>query len=149
MEWATFFPINCPPQNTKPASGVFYRVITDKKVRPLKEKDFHSQRKSQPNREWPQHVDPCELCGVSITQTLDDSIKTALMLLGRVPALRNRISFIAKGDLQPNMGVIKHTPNVPDGILSHHDWWVPEGVDPLSVFFYCGEKVENPKRTDE
>jgi hypothetical protein len=141
MNWPAFFPNDCPPGDAKPASGLFYRVVPEKKQRDLKAEDFYSHRKKQPDRVWPPDRCPCSLCGVSVMETLEDSLRLAQLLL-IIPAFRNKTCFIAKGTLAGHHGLIKHTPDIEKGLLSHHDWWVPDACDPSPVFEYCKEQVK-------
>lgn len=38
---------------------------------------------------------------------------------------------LARLELRGGHGIIQHTPSQEDG-NSHHDWWIPVGVDPCS-----------------
>lgn len=142
MNWPTFFPENCPPNDAKPSIGIFYRVIIDRKGRTIKLKHFISQRQSQPNRTWPPDICECNLCGVSILKELEDSVKLAKILLDTIPAFRQSVGLIASGELNPSMGKLKHTPDVVNNLESHHDWWLPDGCDPSTLFNYCDQVVE-------
>jgi hypothetical protein len=142
MTWASFFPKDCPPADARAASGLFFRVVPDSKKRPLKPKDFYSHKRKQPNRNWPPDKCVCSLCGVSVTQTIEDAIKFARYLL-IIPAYSNKICFIANGHLEEHMGLIRHTPDLVNNLQSHHDWWIPDECDPCPNFKYCEEQVEN------
>ena len=142
MTWPEYFPQDCPPQDVVSPSGVFYRVVADKIGRTLKKEHFESPRQSQRKRVWPPNVCECQLCGVSLLKTMEDSIKKAnqLLALGRY---RDCVGRLAIGEIEDSAGVMKHTPDIPSNLLSHHDWWVPEEIDPLQFFSYSNTVIEN------
>ena len=69
---------------------------------------------------------PCLRRSVSIYLDIEDAKK----ILYQYPNLPYK--YIAKINLSGYHGIIHHTPK--NNNDSHHDWWIPEGVDPTQ---YC------------
>lgn len=134
MKWPNFFPENCPPGDSRPSSGVFYRVILDYESSAINAKHFRSHRQSQPRRIWPPDIRECDLCSISVLQTLEESIKLTNLLLDSVPANSRKIGRVARGSLDPTMGKIKLTPDERNNLQSHHNWWLSEEIDPAPSF---------------
>ncbi len=120
MVWPDFFPTGCPHSYCEPASGRVYRLVESQ---PPAAKDFLSHRERFPSRQF--NVSECQVCGLSVYRSLED----AEALRRRIPAMKNR--RIARGFLEPELGVVHHTPSNGD---SHHTWWMPVGVTPWETF---------------
>lgn len=119
MKWPDYFPDNCPPKDAKPATGIVYRLLRQKKV---KKSDFKPRILSNLPRFDGKE---CEESGLSVYKNLDDMYR----LQKFIPGMRKRVP--AKGELIPEMGQIKPTPREGN---SHHTWWVPLGVAPWDSF---------------
>jgi hypothetical protein len=141
MRYPIIFPTNCPPDDAKDAEGIVYRVVRKSPPKKLSHKDYISYRESQPNRIWDDGGCECCRCAVSVITEYEEIPILLDLLFGFIPG--KRTSSVTRGCLNPNLGVMRHSPR--DGMDSHHDWWVPEGVDPSSVFEYIelpvGEKT--------
>ena len=129
MDWPDHFPPDCPPKGTKPASGTVYRLVQND---PVKAYDLMSQyERARENKRVgktqtmfkpkPGPLDPLEV-GVSVCRELKDAEVTKEI----IPGMDKR--SIAKGTLDPTLGVIKSTPAKRRD--SHHTWWVPDGARP-------------------
>ena len=122
MNWPNFYPANCPPADSKPASGTFYRLV---RHTPPKEEDFRT-----PWEEFHgtgRFSEPTIInCGLSVHADAEDSQR----LKKRIGKFRKR--KIAKGELDSTLGVIKHTPSQQE--KSHHAWWVPVEAKPWTAF---------------
>ena len=119
LQWPDFYPENCPPAEAKPASGTVYRLV---KHNPPRLEDFLSTWEEFPGR-FPEPT--IKISGTSVHRDLQDSER----LKNRIGHLRNR--KIAKGKLNPTLGMIQHTPSREK---SHHTWWIPIGTEPWFVF---------------
>ena len=125
MEWPDFYPVNCPPAEAESASGTVYRLV---QYNPAQAEDFKT-----PWEEFPRRFKEPTItnCGLSVHTNPQDSEK----LRNTIPQLRNR--QIAKGELNPELGLIQHTPS--SEYESHHSWWVPIGAEPWVVFNIISE----------
>lgn len=123
MQWPDYFPENCPPEHAEPASGEVYRMI--EKSAPT-EQDFKSFRELNPRRRLSRKM-RCRACGLSVYTEPQD----ILILRRQVP--RFRTYSLSKGELEPRLGKLLHTPSRKTG-ESHHTWWVPVGAEPEKVF---------------
>ena len=123
MKWPHFYPKNCPPPEAEPASGKVYRLVRNN---PPQAEDFRTLFEENPKR-FKNRAD-VRNCGLSVHTELQDSeqLKKAMRM---VPRFKN--NQIAEGELNPTLGLIKHTPSEYE---SHHSWWVPIGAEPWLVF---------------
>lgn len=142
MQWPQFFPNNCPPNEAQPAVGEFYRIVLDRLGRSLKRRHFSSHKESQSGRTWPPGISECDLCAISLTQSVDDAKELAQILVNRIPAHSQKAGRLAVGRLRPDDGMIQHAPDFANGIKSHHNWWCFSEVDPLARFEYCDVVVD-------
>lgn len=124
--WPTDFPPGCPPDDVDPAEGVFYRFVRHEPPTP----DDFKRPIDTPRYRGEEYKDRCELYALSVYSLIEDA-KRAQDL---IPAMSKRL--IARGDLSPAHGVVSNTPDKhPTEVLwSHHDWWVPLGVEPSPAF---------------
>ena len=124
MEWPHFYPENCPPMNTKPASGKVYRLVRND---PVQAEDFRAFFEENPRwfRNKPTTT-VCKGCGLSVYTDLQD-----------IKQLKDRYKRkfgkykIAEGELDAKFGMIQNTPSKEE---SHHTWWVPVKAEPWTVF---------------
>lgn len=139
MQWPSHFPEQCPPRAACPAYGAVFRVTKSRQGSPLTRKDFESYREAQPNRVWPADYSECSLCALSVMRTVEDARKLRERLAGTIPAHSRRVMRIVRGELCSDFGLFQHTPDEATGCASHHDWWVPDGLDPSAAFEFCDE----------
>ena len=119
LQWPNFYPENCPPEEAQPASGIVYRLVRHD---PPQVDDFLSSWEEFPGRFPKPNI---RICGASIYTNPKDIER----LKNRIRHLKNRKT--AKGELNPTLGVIQHTPSIEK---SHHTWWIPIGAEPWLVF---------------
>ncbi len=133
LQWPDYYPENCPPEAAKSASGTVYRLVQSD---PPQSEDFIPLYIDKPeNFERKPISEVCQGCGVSVCKDKQD-IERLQSSSGKM-----RKRHIAEGELNPTLGVIKHTPS--RKYKSHHTWWVPIGIKPWVVFH-----VVNDSRTD-
>lgn len=123
LQWPDFYPENCPPVEAEPASGTVYRLV---KHNPPRAEDFLSTWEEFPGRFPEPNI---KISGVSVYTDPKDIPRLFERLKNRIGHLRNRKT--AKGELNPTLGVIQHTPSFEK---SHHTWWIPIGTEPWLVF---------------
>jgi hypothetical protein len=121
ITYPSHYPENCPKEPHTDLTGYYHRMVF--KPDTLRKRDFRSQYERH-KRDNPNSYDTCEGRAVSLFKDIED----AENVLHQHPGMNYR--YIAKIYLPGNHGVIHHTPNG-DGD-SHHDWWIPNGVDPTS-----------------
>ena len=120
LTWPDFYPENCPPAEAEPASGTVYRLV---KHDPARAEDFKSVFEENPRGAIKKKT--VKIYGLSVHRDLSDSER----LKKRSKKFKNR--QIAKGSLNPTLGMIQHTPSIEE---SHHTWWVPVEAKPWTVF---------------
>lgn len=125
MEGSKQLPHDCPPPNAKPANGDFYRLIKSQHDFPCAE-DFRSWREHNEGKEPPHGITECQVCGLSVLQSLDDVRR----LQKKVPGFRKDV--VARGNLIPDLGLVKHTPTAKEN--SHHTWWLCREAKPWEFF---------------
>ena len=124
--WPRFFPADCPPSTTPPASGSAYRLV---RANPPGEADFRSHVERGVK---PPDGEECLACALSVYLDLDD----ILALRRSVKGFRKR--NVAQGQL--NVGALAHSPSGPTS--SHHSWWLPEGASVHEGFkVVCGPEA--------
>lgn len=110
------FPNNCPPQPHTGIAGIFYKVVKNM------DKSDPTHFKSQYDLGEMAHLEPSEGCGrrsVSILASRDEAVRLSQQY-------QQKGKFIAQVNLSNGHGVIHHSPT--KNLLSHHDWWIPDGV---------------------
>ena len=122
--WPDFYPEDCPPAEAEPASGTVYRLV---KHDPARAEDFKSFFEENPKGAKKKKT--VKIYGLSVHRDLSDSER----LKKRSKKFKNR--HIAKGSLNPTLGMIQHTPSIEE---SHHSWWIPFGTEPWLVFNVIG-----------
>lgn len=134
MQWPDFYPENCPPTEAEPASGTVYRLVRRDPAQP---KDFTALFIERPGlfQNKPTAV-VCQSCGVSVCKDRQDIVK-----LQRSSA-KMRKRQIAKGELNPTLGVIQHTPS--RQYKSHHTWWILVGTEPWLIFNVINKRNSRP-----
>jgi hypothetical protein len=121
--WPPDYPKNCPTNPQKEMPGVYYRMIL--RSNEIRLKDFNS-------RYIKNGIDnTCSNRSISIFSDIED----AKNVLYQSPRFYYR--YIVKLELVGNHGIIHYTPYNNN---SHHDWWIPENVNPLE---YCHE-IQGP-----
>ena len=120
MPWPQHFPENCPPSESQPADGVFYRYVNKNTITA---RDFVSHLERNLAQSYD---DICIAAGLSVYKDIND----AKRLAQRVPAFRKK--KLAKGNLTPEMGNSLPTPS--QTAKSHHTWWLSIGSEPWTVF---------------
>lgn len=109
MNWYEQLPPLCPPADTIPCEGTYYRIA---KGNPATDGDFFSQRKMQPDKLFTGlGVDECVACSISLFAEEDDAVKRL-----RLPKFRH--ANVAEVTLTPKDGVMKKTFSA-----SHYSWW--------------------------
>jgi hypothetical protein len=94
--------------------------------RPPRKRDFRSYFERGLGKDLPES-EGCSLRGVSIHKDAADLHR----ILKLYPRKAERC--IVKLKLSGGHGIVKHTPSE-EGGPSHHDWWIPDGVEPQSYF---------------
>ena len=110
-----------PPTEAEPAPGTVYRLVQHN---PVQAEDFKTPFEENPKRF--DNKPTIQNCGVSIHTDPQDSEK----LRNRIRKFRRR--QIAESELNPTLGMIRHTPSLEE--KSHHAWWIPIGAEPWVVF---------------
>lgn len=116
------YPADCPPV-TSELEGTYYRIahrpgrVTRKDFRSYKDRNMHEDM---------EETDPCHRRSVSIHADISD----CKWLMELYPQIGRAI---AKIQLPGGHGIVEYTPSKENG-QSHHDWWIPEGIDPCSFF---------------
>lgn len=123
MDWPTFYPEDCPPEDAVLANGTVYRLVGNNIIN---EYDFWSQRELRPDATF-RDVTECQACGVSVFTDLAE-----IEAVNRNPYMRRKKKKIAVGHLDASMGEMKHTPSRQN--RSHHTWWIPANIDPTANF---------------
>lgn len=118
------FPSGCPPVDSE-LSGEYIHLVPHSD-RPPRKRDFYSPYQQGRGTNLPPS-DACSLRGVSIYTEQADLHR----LLKLWPKMQERC--IIKIKLPGGHGIVQHTPSAAAG-PSHHDWWIPIGVDPCSYF---------------
>ncbi|MGA9379022.1 MAG: hypothetical protein WBV73_09660 [Phormidium sp.] len=121
--WPEHFPSDCPPENAKNAFGEVYRLINHDSPSP---DDFRSWREENRNKQCPEGMTECQVCGISVFTDKADADR----VIKRIPRFRR--AKPALGQLTAELGVILHTPSRLS--QSHHTWWIPVGAEPWTVF---------------
>lgn len=126
-EWPDGLPDSCPPPDADPAGMTVYRFV---KSDPPASADF-ARPIDNPNRKRPPGEDTCDLCALSVFASEAD-ISTARAY---IPGFKKRL--VAVADIKDEHGVTKRDPidqiDWPK-MESHHNWWVPTGVDVKLLF---------------
>ena len=127
--WPTDFPQDCPPYESGPADGSYYRIV---KSDPPKPGDFVSVYYLSRGRAEKEVSDGkislCEIMGLS-TFTDEDHARACAR---QFPQLGSKI---AKLSLGKEAGKVLPTPR--DIWTSHHTWWQATGIRPDQGNFYC------------
>ena len=127
MKWPEFYPDNCPPAEAEPASGTFYRLV---RHNPPRAEDFKSAFEENPKLFT--HIPMVKRCGLSVQKDLQDSERLERLERIKKRARKFKNRQIAEGNLNPTLGMIKHTPS--HDYKSHHTWWIPVEAKPWTVF---------------
>jgi hypothetical protein len=124
FEYPGDYPLDCPPEPCEPLPGIYYRLIEGPGG--CTRDDFLS---SKDKGIFP--ADPeCYRRSVSIYKTLSDA-RRAKKVFPKLPR------HVAELNLPGVHGAVRSTPQ--PGFESHHDWWIPKDVQPVT---YCVRVVE-------
>ena len=119
MNWFEELPPLCPPADAVPCKGRYYRIAHGN---PVKESDFFSQRKLQPEKVFKGlGVDECIARAISLFADLNDAYRRM-----KLPKFRN--AKVAEVILEPKDGVMKQTFS-----HSHYSWWRSQGFEVSQV----------------
>ena len=118
--WPKDYPKNCP-DDLKENPGKYYRCIKNNRAII---NDFYSPYQLGKPRIHSSNI--CENRSISIFSNIDDAIN----VIHQYPNFSKK--FVVELNLRGNHGVIHRSPNNDN---SHHDWWIPDNVNPL---MYCG-----------
>lgn len=125
--WPDDLPADCPPAEAEEVERVVYRFV---KAEPLTVDDF-ARPIDKPRKTPPAADEMCEMCALSVfADTADLPVARQF-----IPGFKKK--RVAEGTVTADDGVMQCTPTTVAGspmMSSHHDWWVPEGVDPLPKF---------------
>jgi hypothetical protein len=130
VDWAEYFPNDCPPTDAKTGSFVVYRFLEGDRITAS---DFLTVREKAIDRKFPDLEKECRACSLSVFIDFDEVSN----LQRRVPRWRKAIAI---GRLNETSGKLKHTPS-PQTNNSHHSWWIRKEVTALDLFF---EVIEPP-----
>lgn len=109
MNWYEQLPPLCPPTDTVPCEGTYYRIA---KGNPANDSDFFSQRRLQPDKTFTGlGVDECIARAISLFSDVNDAARRL-----KLPKFRH--ANIAEVTLTPKDGVMKKTFSA-----SHYSWW--------------------------
>jgi hypothetical protein len=123
MDWAEYFPENCPPDDALTGQFTVYRFLDGDFILPT---DFLTVREKAPNRQFPETEKECRACSLSVFTDREE----VLRLQRRIPRWRKALAI---GYLNEFCGKLKHTPS-PQTNNSHHSWWVPQAVSAIDLF---------------
>lgn len=132
MNWPAYFPPDCPGSESVPADGRVWRLVRSKPPNP---DDFRPHKIMRPAKDWGERE--CEACGLSIHRDASDSTK----LRQRVPAFRRHL--LASANLTAANGLTLPTPS--DLFPSHETWWVPQSIEPWTLFTVSDEVSEGAR----
>ena len=119
--WPHGFPEGCPPTQSVPADGDFFRIANEY---PPDLADFISLYDRDTERAMRNvskgQTTLCETMGLSVYRDLKDAVACAKTF----PKIGDKVYVV---HLTPSYGRILHTARHGN---SHHTWWVPQGVEP-------------------
>jgi len=121
LTWPDFYPADCPPEDSQPTVGIFYRFTRTKEAT---SEDFKSFRELDFNKKY--DLPEWQVCGLSVF--MDQS--TAIQVGARVPALRKK--YPACRALTEENGVYRPTPSETNP--EHLTWWYPTEFEPWVTF---------------
>lgn len=116
--YPSHYPPNCPPPPHDGIQGTFYKVV--KNMNKSDPNHFKSQYELH-EMEHLEDTEACERRSVSILSSYDEAVRLSQQY-------QKKGKCIARIDLTNGHGVIHHTPN--KMLATHHDWWIPIGIDP-------------------
>jgi len=117
VSWPVYFPAECPPQDAAPSADAVFRLVQKDQPQPDDFLPWCIENERMDKKK------PCMSCGISVFDELADLRR----MQRRVPS--QRMKFVARGILHPELGVSK-----PTGKPTHRSWWMPEGADPSPTF---------------
>jgi hypothetical protein len=133
-EFSNLCPEGCPPEPHDENVGMYYRIVTsypDPSV-----EDFMSEAEKGNCPDYGSVGRRCNLCGVSLMKELTD----AKRLMNRHQMLSPN-QYVAEVHLTGGHGVVRQTHS--STYPSHHNWWIPVGVDPFQFRIHVlGERFE-------
>jgi hypothetical protein len=110
----------CPPLEVtiEPSGLLVYRIVESD---PPASHDFLTH--FELGKPLPRKADQCRWRAISVYLDLDDARKTANFLKGKKSI---SVLHIAQGILEPEHGVVLHTPSNEN---SHYSWWPCDNID--------------------
>jgi len=126
-EWPDDMPADCPPAGATEPDVVVYRFV---KADPLVPADF-DRPIDKPRKAEPSDDELCELSALSVFTDVSD-VPIARKF---IPGFKKKL--VALAQLNAGHGLVEQAPTACEGsptMDSHHNWWVPEGLDPLTLF---------------
>lgn len=118
------FPHDCPPNPQEELPGIYYRVVPSETLSNRENFQSHFELNLRPDLE---DSEPCSRRAVSMF----GSYASAVNLSKQYP---NKGKFIASLNLNGGHGIVHKSEN--NKWRSHHNWWLPNGIDPTH---YCTE----------
>jgi hypothetical protein len=125
--WPGDLPADCPPEGAAEQEILVYRFV---KADPLAAADFERPI-DKPRKTEPTEAEVCELCALSVFTDADD-LPVARKF---IPGFKKKL--VAAAEVTDGHGVLEQAPTECQGsptMTSHHNWWLPEGFDPLPLF---------------
>ena len=125
FSWPDDTPDDCPPESATPQELVVYRFTKAKLPADL---DFSRSIDTIRGREVEEVQ--CDDFSLSVLADAND-----IPLYRKfVPGFKRKC--VAVATLNKSHGMLLNSPNleIEEPAVSHHDWWVPVGVDPLPLF---------------
>lgn len=120
IKWADDFPENCPPAKAINRGLEAYRLL---KKRSPEETDFKTHKELNiPFKK----TNECLACGLSVYTDID----AIYSMLKKVPKMRKKFKFYAKGIVPTDAGVLLETPEK----SRHYTWWVYPETNPMDAF---------------
>ncbi|MEE2033629.1 hypothetical protein [Rhodococcus chondri] len=122
--WPDHYPVQCPPDDARPAAGVFYRLVDELPPVDVDAKS-HLELKIEGHKRFRKRKfsDDCIAAGLSIFGQYESVVAKQEL----IPALRDK--KVARGDVS-GPGLIKQTGQDAD----HHTWWRPAGDSDWGMF---------------
>lgn len=122
--WPEYYPAQCPPEDSHPAAGVFYRLVDELPPADVDAKS-HLELKLEGHKRFKtrKFSDDCMASGLSVFAEFESAVAKKEL----IPALRDK--KVAKGDIS-GPGKVKRTGEDP----GHHTWWRPVGDTGWDMF---------------
>lgn len=124
LRWPADFPEDCPPEEARPANGVYYYIVKNNPPDPADFLPLYRRNRRLAEARTRQGITTlCQTMGLSVLADINDAIY-------RANRFRSIGNFIAQLVITSDAGLILYTPRGND---SHHTWWIPEGYAPIAT----------------